>query len=63
MAIFSGAQRSKYSTEATFVAVVGGDTISTSAGTVRIAGIDTPEQGECGHDEASTAIGRLLAPR
>lgn len=50
------------SATATFVAVIDGDTISTSAGTVRIAGIDTPEQGECGHDEASTAIGRLLVP-
>lgn len=44
-----------------FVAVVDGDTIETSAGTVRLIGIDTPERGECGHDEASSAIGRLLA--
>lgn len=44
----------------TFVSVVDGDTIETTAGTVRIVGIDTPEQGECGHDEASAAIGRLL---
>ena len=47
--------------EATFTAVVDGDTITTSAGTVRLIGIDTPERGECGHDEASAAIGRLLA--
>ncbi len=45
----------------TFQAVIDGDTIETSAGTVRIIGIDTPERGQCGHDEASMAIGRLLA--
>ena len=44
-----------------FVAVVDGDTIETSAGTVRLIGIDTPERGECGHDEASSAIGRLVS--
>lgn len=44
----------------TFMSVVDGDTIETSAGTVRIIGIDTPERGECGHDEASAAIGRVL---
>ena len=47
--------------EATFTSVVDGDTITTSAGTVRLIGIDTPERGECGHDEGSAAIGRLLA--
>ena len=46
---------------AAFVAVVDGDTIETSAGTVRLIGIDTPEQGECGHDDASSAIGRLVS--
>ena len=45
----------------TFVAVTDGDTIQTSAGAVRIIGIDTPEAGECGHDEASMAIGKILA--
>ena len=45
-----------------YVAVIDGDTILTSEGTVRIIGIDTPEAGECGHDEASMAIGRLLSP-
>lgn len=45
----------------TFVSVVDGDTIETSAGTVRIIGIDAPERGECGHDEASVAIGTLLS--
>ncbi len=47
---------------ATFVAVIDGDTIETSAGTVRLIGIDTPERGECGHDEASAAISSVLAP-
>ncbi|MEA5055809.1 MAG: thermonuclease family protein [Propionicimonas sp.] len=46
---------------ATFASVVDGDTLTTSAGTVRLIGIDTPERGECGHDEASAAIGRLLS--
>lgn len=45
----------------TFVAVVDGDTVRTSAGLVRLIGIDAPEQGECGHEEASAAIGRLLS--
>lgn len=47
---------------ATFVAVVDGDTIETSAGTARLIGIDTPERGECGHDQASAAISGVLAP-
>lgn len=46
----------------TFTSVVDGDTIETSAGTVRLMGIDTPERGECGHDDASLAIGKLVAP-
>lgn len=46
----------------TFVGVVDGDTVETSAGTVRIIGIDTPERGECGHEEASRALERLVAP-
>lgn len=44
-----------------FVAVVDGDTIETSAGTVRLIGIDTPERGECGHEEAAATIGRLVS--
>lgn len=46
----------------TFVSVVDGDTIKTSAGTVRLIGIDTPERGECGYDEASMLIGATVAP-
>ncbi|MGC4154463.1 MAG: thermonuclease family protein [Propionicimonas sp.] len=45
-----------------FVSVVDGDTIRTEAGTVRIIGIDAPERGECGHQEASATIEKLLAP-
>jgi len=45
----------------TFSAVVDGDTVETSLGTVRLIGIDTPERGECGHDEASMAIGSLVS--
>ena len=47
---------------AAYVGVIDGDTISTSVGTVRIIGIDAPERGECGFEEASLAIGRLLSP-
>lgn len=49
-------------TSVTFVAVVDGDTITTSAGAVRIIGIDTPERDQCGYDESSAAIGMLLTP-
>ena len=42
--------------------VVDGDTIDMSDGTrVRLIGIDTPEGGECGSDEASALIGSLIA--
>ncbi len=44
-----------------FVSVVDGDTVETSAGTVRLIGIDTPERGECGHDAASAEIEALLS--
>lgn len=40
--------------------VTDGDTIRTSAGVVRIIGIDAPERGECGYDEASAAIAAVL---
>lgn len=43
-----------------FLSVIDGDTIETSAGTVRIIGIDTPERGECGEDEAAAAITSVL---
>lgn len=46
----------------TVVSVTDGDTIRTDAGRVRIVGIDTPEQGECGYDEATAALEELLSP-
>jgi len=42
--------------------VVDGDTIETSAGTVRIIGIDAPERDECGYAEASALVSSLLSP-
>ena len=42
----------------TFLEIIDGDTIETSAGTVRIIGIDTPEQGECGAQEASRTFSK-----
>lgn len=48
------------SEEATLVEVIDGDTIDTSAGRVRIVGIDTPERGECGYREATELLERLL---
>lgn len=45
----------------TLVSVVDGDTVETSAGTVRIIGIDTPERGECGDAQATAAIAALIA--
>lgn len=44
----------------TFRSVVDGDTIETSAGTVRIIGIDTAERGECGYEQGSAAIADVL---
>lgn len=45
----------------TMVSVTDGDTIKTNEGMVRIIGIDTPERGECGHNEASDALSDVLA--
>lgn len=41
--------------------MVDGDTIETSAGTVRIIGIDTPERGQCGYDDAKAVVTTLIA--
>lgn len=40
-------------TTATVTGIVDGDTIDTSQGRVRVIGIDTPESGQCGFDEAT----------
>ena len=42
--------------------VIDGDTIVASAGdTIRLAGIDTPERGQCGYSEATANLRRTLA--
>ena len=42
--------------------VIDGDTIVTSAGdTIRLAGIDTPERGQCGYSEATANLRRTFA--
>lgn len=46
--------------EVTFESVIDGDTIETSGGTVRIIGIDAPERGECGYEEAGAVVSSLL---
>lgn len=44
--------------------VIDGDTIVTSTGdTVRLAGIDTPERGQCGYSEATRNLRQLLTGR
>lgn len=48
--------------QAAVVAVVDGDTIESSAGTVRLIGIDAPERGECGYGEAAAQVSALLSP-
>ncbi|MEI3866981.1 thermonuclease family protein [Microbacterium sp. CCNWLW134] len=45
---------------ADLVGVVDGDTITTSAGDVRLIGIDAPEQGVWGHDEAKAELAAFL---
>ncbi|MCT9821139.1 thermonuclease family protein [Microbacterium sp. W1N] len=46
---------------ATLVRVVDGDTIETSAGTVRLIGIDTPEQGAWGYAEGTAELTQFLS--
>lgn len=43
-------------TTAELIAIVDGDTIETSAGTVRFIGIDTPDSGQCGYEEATALL-------
>lgn len=50
------------STTAKVIRVIDGDTVVTTKGTVRVIGIDTPEQGTCGF-EAATAKAKRLTPR
>lgn len=39
-----------------------GDTVVTTAGTVRLIGIDTPERGKCGSAKATRSANRLAPP-
>ena len=44
--------------------VVDGDTVEIASGAhVRIIGIDTPERGDCGYDEATAALRRMVEGR
>ncbi len=44
--------------------VIDGDTVDVTAlGRVRVKGIDAPEVGQCGHDEASTRLSQLVLGR
>jgi endonuclease YncB( thermonuclease family) len=40
--------------------VIDGDTIVTSAGTVRLIGIDAPEKSDCGYEEAKQELTTLV---
>lgn len=57
----SGEPSAPAGAEAVVVSVIDGDTLETSAGTVRIIGIDAPERGECGYDDAASYASGLLA--
>lgn len=49
------------STDARVARVIDGDTVELSDGaTVRLAGIDTPERGACGFDDASRNLQRIV---
>lgn len=47
-------------TTAALISVTDGDTIKTTAGNVRVIGIDTPERGECGYKAAAKTIKALV---
>lgn len=51
---------SAHSDTVTLLSIIDGDTIETSAGTVRLLGIDTPERGECGYRDATLALTQLV---
>jgi micrococcal nuclease len=40
--------------------IIDGDTIETEQGSIRLIGIDAPERGECGYEEASEALKDLV---
>jgi hypothetical protein len=43
------------------IRVVDGDTIETSAGRIRLIGIDTPERGDCNYESAASELASALA--
>lgn len=45
---------------ATVTRIIDGDTIDTTAGRVRVIGIDTPEQGQCGYEEATANAASIV---
>lgn len=47
-------------TTAQVTGIVDGDTIATTSGRIRVIGIDTPEAGECGYDEATDNAARVV---
>lgn len=57
----TSAQEVTTETEAVFVSATDGDTIETDHGTVRIIGIDTPERGQCGYEDATAVFTSELA--
>lgn len=56
----SGETSAPIGAAAVVVSVIDGDTVETSAGTVRIIGVDAPERGECGYDDAASYVSGLL---
>lgn len=46
--------------QAVVIAITDGDTIRADLGKIRIIGIDTPEQGECGSTDAAAALEALI---
>lgn len=42
------------------LSVIDGDTVITTIGTVRLLGIDAPEEGECGYEEATRKLTELI---
>ncbi len=50
------------SEQATVVSITDGDTLETSAGIVRIIGMDTPEREQCGYAEASDLLAQIAPP-
>ena len=48
------------SSTTTVTFVIDGDTVVTTVGTVRLVGIDAPEKGDCGYEEAGERLRALV---